>query len=37
MLDPGSGTIRRYGPVQVGVGFWGVGVSLWEWALIPSP
>jgi hypothetical protein len=29
MLDPGSGTIRRCGPV-------GVGVSLWVWALKPS-
>jgi hypothetical protein len=28
MLDHGSGTIRRYGLV-------GVGVSLWRWALIP--
>ena len=28
MLGPGSGTIRRYGPV-------GVGVALWMWALIP--
>ena len=29
MLGPGSDTIRRYGPV-------GVGVSLWAWALRPS-
>jgi hypothetical protein len=25
MFDPGSGTIRRYGPVAV-------GMSLWTWA-----
>ena len=30
MLSPGSGTIRRCGLV-------GVGVSMWVWALIPSP
>jgi len=30
MLGPGSGTIRRCGLV-------GVGVSLWAWALRPSP
>jgi hypothetical protein len=30
MLGPGSGTIRMCGPV-------GVGVSLWAWALRPSP
>jgi hypothetical protein len=29
MLSPGSGTIKRCGPV-------GVGVSLWAWALRPS-
>ena len=29
MLGPGSGTIRRCGPV-------GVGVSLWVWAIRPS-
>ena len=29
MLDPGSGDIRKSGPV-------GVGVSLWAWALRPS-
>jgi hypothetical protein len=29
MLSPGSGAIRRCGPV-------GVGVSLWVWALRPS-
>jgi hypothetical protein len=29
MFDSGSGTIRRRGPV-------GVGVSLWVWALRPS-
>ena len=28
MLGPGSGTIRRCGPV-------GVGVSLWVWAIKP--
>ena len=32
MLGPGSGTIRRYGPVRVGVALFGVDVSLWEWA-----
>jgi hypothetical protein len=26
MLGPGTGTIRRYGPV-------GVGLSLWVWAI----
>jgi hypothetical protein len=30
MLGPASGTIRRCGPV-------GVGVSLWGWASRPSP
>ena len=30
MLRPGSGTIKRCGPV-------GVGVSLWVWALDPNP
>jgi hypothetical protein len=29
VLGPGSGTIRRCGPI-------GVGVSLWVWALRPS-
>jgi hypothetical protein len=29
MLGPGSLTIKRFGPV-------GVGVSLWVWALRPS-
>jgi hypothetical protein len=29
MLSPGSSTIRKYGPV-------GVGVSLWVWAFRPT-
>ena len=35
-LGPGSGTIRRYGPVPVGMAFFEVCVALWVWALRPS-
>ena len=36
MLGPGTGTIWKCGLGGVGVVLFGVGVSLWAWALRPS-
>lgn len=33
ILSPGSDTINRCGPVQVGVAFFGVGMAMTVWAL----